>query len=165
MFFIITIFCLSPLFVYIIHALLIRLVKDKSLQLTAIFSALLGNIPLFLIILIYLIKSNIAVSEVIISVIYSMIIYNALAYVYFHVFNMSETARRIHILINLVKTGRMEKQCLAMEYNAKDIVSVRLDRLVSMKQLRREGDVYKVNKGFLLLAARIYSIWVRLLGF
>lgn len=156
---------LSPLLVYLIHALLIRLARGKPYQLTVIFSILIGNVPIVIICLIYILKAQMTLTETIATVSYCLIVYNALAYVYFHIFNMSETARRVHILIALKRAGRMEKQNILEQYTSKDIVDIRLSRLLSLKQLKIEGSTYKINRSFLLIAAKIYSVWAWLLGF
>lgn len=155
---------LSPLISYFIHALLIRLVRKKPYQLTAMLSVLLGNIPVIAVCSIYTSKPEMPIIEKTTAFIYSLIIYNALAYVYFHIFNMSETARRIHILIDLKEGERLTKKEILKRYNVEDIVDNRLNRLLSLKQLKLEDNKYRVNGYFLLIAAKIYNIWVQLLG-
>lgn len=163
--FLIFILTLSPVLVYLIHALLIRLIEEWPLQLTAIISVLLGNIPVIFICLVYIFGRQINTTEKIAAVIYSLVVYNNLAYVYFHIFNMSETARRIHILVDLKKTGSLDREGIFKRYNSEDIVGVRLSRLLSLKQLRVENNKYKINKHFLLIAAKIYNAWARALGY
>lgn len=155
---------LSPIIVFLIHALIIRFVKDERPQLTAIISALIGNIPILIICLTHISNNQIIAIEKITIVIYTLITYNSLAYVYFHVFNMSETARRVRILIELRKAGRIGRQDIFKQYSSDDIVDVRLDRLLSLKQLRVDGGIYRVDRRFLLFAAKAYSMWVSLLG-
>lgn len=155
---------LSPAIVFLIHVLIIRFIEDKHRQLTAVISALIGNFPILIVCLIYISNNQIITIEKISVVIYTLISYNSLAYVYFHVFNMSETARRVRILIELKKAGKIERQDIFKQYSSDDVLDARLGRLLGLKQLRLEGDVYKINKRFLLYTARVYNVWVSLLG-
>lgn len=86
------------------------------------------------------------------SGIYLFLVYILFAYVYFHIFNMSETARRIQILVENYKTGILEKEELVKKYTCQDMVSARLERLVSLGILRLTKNRYFLeNKALLLL--------------
>lgn len=71
-----------------------------------------------------------------------------LSHLYFHVFNMSETARRIRILVELL-TGQNSKA-----YSAEHQVSVRIKRLMDLDQVKRVGDIYFIRRGTLWAIAR-----------
>lgn len=148
---------LSPVITYLIHILLVKLARGKPPQLTAVLSGIIGNIPILFI--------SLMLVERITGLIYSLIVYNSLAYVYFHIFNMSETARRIHLLVDLKRNGKLKKEDILKRYSPEDIVDIRLSRLLSLRQLRLEDNLYKIDRSFLLIAARIYSFWGRLLSF
>jgi hypothetical protein len=88
------------------------------------------------------------------------IVYNGIAYAYFHVFNMSETARRIRILLHVLMHGMMDADSLRSDYSPRDMVAVRLDRLEQMGQVARGPDGgYRIAGGVLLSAARAIRIW------
>lgn len=155
---------LSPIITFIIHAVVIRLSGEQSLQLKAVFSMLIGNIPIIFIILLVFSKIQMDNTIRLATIIYSLIVYNVLAYVYFHIFNMSETARRIRILVELKKAGVLRKGDIFEQYDPSDIVNVRLDRLLNLKQITIEGGFYKINNRFLLIVAKMYNVWQHLLG-
>lgn len=72
------------------------------------------------------------------------------AHVSFHVFNMSETARRIRILLSI-----RDGQALRSEsgYSPSEMVRVRLKRLVELRQVETTGGIWKARTGILLAAA------------
>ncbi len=72
---------------------------------------------------------------------FSGIVYNGIAYAYFHVFNMSETARRIHILLHVLTHNGVNAESLSENYLPRSMASVRLDRLEKMGQFEF-GDKY-----------------------
>lgn len=85
------------------------------------------------------------------------LIYAALGYCYFHFVNLGETARRIRILRELYDS---ENKALSMaeilkRYNAKDIVEVRLNRLLGSRQVVFDKERYYIGKPVVLLMAKI----------
>lgn len=85
---------------------------------------------------------------------YLFLVYTLAGYVYFHVFNMSETARRIKILSKIGKTGARKEE-LAGAYTCRDMVLNRLKRLASTGELRFFEGRYVLGRGMLLFPARI----------
>lgn len=93
------------------------------------------------------------------------IVYNGIAYAYFHVFNMSETARRIRILLHVLIHNDVNAGNLRDDYSPCDMVAVRLDRLEQMGQVARGPDGgYRIAGRVLLSAARVIRIWRLMLG-
>ena len=93
------------------------------------------------------------------SGLYLYIIYTLAGYVYFHIFNMSETARRIKILSEIAKTGQFNKEDLSKDYTAREIVLNRLKRLIALGELRFIEDKYYIGRGtFVLLARMVFSL-------
>lgn len=83
----------------------------------------------------------------------------ALCHVYFHFFNMGETARRIRMLILLKK-----KQNLLLEdYHPKELVRIRLNRLVALNQLEIKDGHYGTKPTLLRFAARVITAYQGLL--
>jgi len=74
-----------------------------------------------------------------------------LAHLYFQIFNLSETARRIRILIHL-KLGRPTEPENDI---TRKMISVRLERLVGLGQLRKIQDRYFAKQSWLLFVARM----------
>ena len=98
--------------------------------------------------------------------IFSGIVYNGMAYAYFHVFNMSETARRIRILLHVLIYDRVNANNLRSDYSPCDMVIVRLDRLEQMKQITRGPDGrFRIAGRLLLSAACVIRVWRRMLRF
>ena len=96
-------------------------------------------------------------------IIYCLIVYNALAYVYFHLFNMSETARRIRILCEIDSVGSLTGEEIAAKYSTYDMLSVRIERLIAMRQLTRRGNRYLLKNPLFYYAALLITTWRHLL--
>ncbi|MBU1367059.1 MAG: hypothetical protein KJ711_04530 [Candidatus Omnitrophica bacterium] len=83
------------------------------------------------------------------TILYVLIVHNVLGYSGWHIFNMSETARRIRMLYELNLAGRFRYDELADKYGVKNMLDVRLKRLTDMKQIS-EHNGYFVLKSLLL---------------
>jgi hypothetical protein len=95
---------------------------------------------------------------------YVAIVYACIAYSYFHLFNMSETARRIRILRELHAAGSLSAEELSRSYSGASVLEVRFDRLLATGQLRARGDRF-VGAGRLLYAAAcLFRVWRLVLG-
>ena len=93
---------------------------------------------------------------------FGFLVFNGIAYAYFHFFNMSETARRIRMLLQIRGAGPagLRVQELERQYSQKDMIEARLDRLVHMHQLSLAPDgCYRVARNTLLCAGRIMALW------
>ncbi len=97
------------------------------------------------------------------SAIYLMLTYNAFFYMYFHFFNMSDTARRIKLLL-MIYTNQIERpEDLNDKYNSNDMLTNRLERLEQMGQIRFENGAYQLNNYFLVMVALLISLWNKML--
>lgn len=97
---------------------------------------------------------------------YGLIVYNAVMYSYFHLFNMSETARRIRILLNVLEHGVLQREEILALYSPRDMVMVRLDRLVLMGWLKRNSEGrYVIGERWALRLAQGFRLMRQLLGF
>ena len=97
--------------------------------------------------------------------IFAFLVFNGIAYAYFHFFNMSETARRIRMLLQIRRASPavLRIQELERQYSQKDMIEARLDRLVRMNQLWLAPDGrYHIAENTLLWAGRIMGLWRRL---
>lgn len=95
---------------------------------------------------------------------YAALVYALLAYSYFHIFNMGETARRVRILIELSQHGGMRAERLKSFYNTKTMLDRRVERLLSLGQVRLDGERVVLASKRLFLAAGMMSNWCRILG-
>lgn len=105
-------------------------------------------------------------SEILLMAFFVMAVFNCTAYAYFHVFNMSETARRIRMLLYLYEQGGATADELFAVYPPTDMVTARLQRLVEMRQIARHADGrYSISGWMLPWAANVIEFIRRLLGF
>ena len=96
---------------------------------------------------------------------YGAIVFTALAFSYFQLFAMTETSRRTRILRELYLRGSMTLKEFQLEYGPAAMLSVRLQRMVTLGQLRRWGARYQVKGRHLLWVGKIMSAWARVLGY
>ena len=96
---------------------------------------------------------------------YGFLVYGNLSYAYFHLYNMSETARRIRILYELRVNGQMSREAIDARYPPESQLHVRLERLLGMGQLEQAGGRYKVKSRLLWLSAMIILGWGEFIGF
>ena len=89
--------------------------------------------------------------------VYSLVVFNAAAYAYFHVFNMSETARRIRILQAICAQPGLRERDLALDYSPQDMVKGRVDRLIGLGEIERDphGHV-RIRRRRLLIVAYLF---------
>jgi hypothetical protein len=159
---ILLILAVSPFALVFIHIIFVHLAKlfkiNISGQLLAILTELLFNIPVLLII--YSINNSPS------TLIYSFIVYNCLGYSYFHFYNLSETARRIRILIEVKNQKSISKEELMSIYKPDIILSNRLDRLIKLGQIRlKENGKYILSGKILWLSALIIAFLRNIFGF
>ncbi len=83
-----------------------------------------------------------------------LLIYTGFAYTYFHLFNMSETARRIRILSRGAR-GDLEREEMAGEYTGEGMVRIRLERLGALREIEFREGRYRPGRLYFLLPARI----------
>ncbi len=124
------------------------------------FSVLCGLIPMAALSYLWAAKiESHTTAGIIVSVLYLFLVYILAGYVYFHFFNMSETARRVRLLIESSKTGTLKKNDLPHLYPHRDIVSIRIERLTALGELRLSDDRYVLgNKALLLPAKLIFAL-------
>ncbi|MBI4402635.1 MAG: hypothetical protein HY537_00650 [Deltaproteobacteria bacterium] len=82
-----------------------------------------------------------------------------LAYCYFHVFNMSQTARRIRILVSWYEAEKEgnQRQFGIPEINPQAIVTDRLQLLETMGSLEQRNGRYFARWGIMLAAAHVFG--------
>ncbi len=86
---------------------------------------------------------------------YLFSVYLLAAYVYFHIFNMSETARRIRILAHGHRAGEVAKDEMIQSYTSEQMISLRVDRLVALEEIARRDGRYIPGRMRLLPAAKL----------
>ncbi len=85
----------------------------------------------------------------------NIIIYSSLGYCYFHFLNLGETARRIRILRELYDSnGGLTLEEILKRYNAKKMVELRLQRLLSNGQVILKDGMLYIRKPILLFISK-----------
>jgi hypothetical protein len=155
---------ISSIFIpFLIHIILVRLcglfknpfARQKGIAV----SSLLGLVPLEALFLLWAVNVETKTAyQLLWSGLYLFSVYISFSYIYFHIFNLSETGRRIRILAEIYKKGFLKKDDLVKKYTCQDMMSNRLKRLIALGGLRFVKERYVVgNKIFLLTARIIFS--------
>jgi hypothetical protein len=160
-----TVLVVSPLWILLTHAALSRLFPSGAVQLVAAAAGLAGAGPTALLTCSAASLCPRAIPEKPVEAIYGVVVYACVAYSYFHLFNMSETARRIRILSEIYRAGSLNAAQLSSLYDGAAVLGMRLDRLLATRQLARRADRFvNVGRGF-YVAARLIRAWRLVLGF
>jgi len=86
----------------------------------------------------------------------NLLIYACLSYNYFHFINLGETARRIRIIREIHESPNgLTKEEILQRYNAKEILELRMGRLLSKGQVSLENDRYHINNPTMLAISNI----------
>src|SRR5947209_6456810 len=124
---------LSPLALLLFHALMVRVIVQinpkMSNQAVILLSIFLFNIPL-------LGMAWTITGPDLIALLYIITTVNCFAYCYFHLFNMTETARRIKVLTGIYTSKVKYVEDLAGYYDTEKALDLRLQRLEKLSQIR-----------------------------
>lgn len=143
-------FLFPPFVVMIWQAILNRAFPSKGAQGLTMVAMVLGY-PLYFF-LISLLPFSEAWSWPFIT--YHFLLYSFSAYSYFHVFNMSQTSRRIR-LIQSVASGKMNStETMHQLFDADQMFQVRLERLEGLCQIEKRDNRY-YKKGFMFYATAV----------
>ena len=158
----------SPFWVLVAHIAVARALRQVKRDLSPLYGTAFVILDLYFIIQVlawvfYL--RHLPLQEAAFGCLYGTLVYGGLAFSYFQFFAMTETARRIRILRELHDKGPLTRNQLAASYGAEQMLTIRLNRMVELGQLEKEGDRFKVKGRLLLYVARITSAWARVLGF
>lgn len=157
----IAVLLLSPLGLCLFHALAVRLVKTASHQKLVMLCSLLFNLPLLLTLWLLFRERLDAM-----TILYVLLVYNAFGYCYFHFFNLSETARRVKIVIGIRKGSVRKTRDLEEHYDYHNTIAVRLQRLEALGEIRRNGDgTFRLRRHILYAASLMINAVRSLLGF
>jgi hypothetical protein len=152
-----------PLGLFVAHVAYCRLrhfSRSGSPQTALTRLIVLGTIPLLSAVALIARAEARSVSELSWMMFFALFVYGAAGYAYFHVFNMSETARRIRILIEILQHGALPADALRDDYSPERMIRVRLDRLLKMRQIRRQADgLYRIDRKLLVTAAKSFRVF------
>lgn len=156
----------SPAAILLVHMVLSRSLRSAPPQIVAVLAMAGGLVPEGALLWIFFFRHlPPRTPEFFSAVLYALIVYGGIAYSYFHVFNMSETARRIRIFREIHLAGTLTAQDILKLYSASDIVKVRLERLKATGQLEFADGRYRVRGRSLYLVAVLIEHWRALLGY
>lgn len=160
-------YALCPILIFLLQMVLVKSFRTGSFSqqgicLASISLALAMESLLFWIFITF----DVAVEyQTLPGIVYAFITFPLIGYCYFHLFNMSETARRIRILSELYAHQNLTKEEISSRYTFHEMFEIRLGRLVSLKQIKlRNGRYFLDNRG-LFFAAKILAFWGGLLGY
>ena len=164
--FLIILLLLSPFFLLLMHSLVVRisltLGKEISRQKMLVACIIFLNFPVLFIALLILGDGY----RNIINYLYILMTFNSFAYIYFHFFNMSETSRRIKILVSIKKGKIKSIQDIEKYYDYSKSLSIRLKRLEKMSQIESvDNNSYKLKGKLLYTVSYIIFFFRVLLGF
>jgi hypothetical protein len=160
---IIALIIVSPVLLLAFHVLLARLVPLTNIQVSnqklAFYTAVLLNVPVFIL-------ATFIPGMDWSGYIYVLMTVNALSFFYFQIFNMSETARRIKVLIG-IRSGKVGSlNDLDRYYDTSSALDIRLERLEELSQVTKLPDGKYVIKGkFLYLGSYIIPLFRKILGY
>jgi len=84
------------------------------------------------------------------------LIYACLSYNYFHFVNLGETARRIRIIREIYDSPNgLTKEEILQRYNAREILGLRMGRLLSKGQIHLKEGRYFINNPTMLAISNI----------
>ena len=151
---------------FLVHLALTRLGKfftEPTLrQKGAVLSGPLGLIPLLGLFCLLMVGRAGTGTSLAWTALYVFASYACFSYVYFHLFNMSETARRIRILVQGRESGTLPDREMSAQYTPEAMIALRLNRLVSLRELRIRDGRYLLEKrgllGLLLPARMVFAL-------
>ena len=151
---------------FLVHLALTRLGKfftEPTLrQKGAVLSGPLGLIPLLLLFCLLIPGRAGTGTSLAWTALFVFGSYACFSYVYFHLFNMSETARRIRILVQGREGGTLPDGETSAQYTPDAMIALRLNRLVSLRELRIRDGRYLLGKrgllGLLLPARMVFAL-------
>lgn len=169
----------SPLAVFalniLVHALYRALGRPFVAQKTVFLCALAGNVPVFAAAWWFSLRHLADPLELAFGLAFVFCLHNALGCFYYQCFSLSETSLHIHALTE-VYLGRTRDEApgagLSKDVQATggealeadEAVAIRLNRLLELGQVRRDGDRYLLTGGIFLHVSRLFDFWRWLIG-
>jgi len=155
----------SPALLYATHLVVARLFRKGSRQTALTWLIILMQSAVLALVWAVVLQGRSSRVPALAALLYTSVASLGFSIIYFFVFRMGETGRRIRILHEIRENGALsEAQILAL-YSGDDVLDLRLARLVEMGQLSVEGRRYRLNnRGLLYLGARLTAWWGEVLG-
>lgn len=133
-----------------------RYISSLALLKSVVLGFVSGLLSLLIVELYFSFNFSITTQDLLPILVTNCIIYSLLGYCYFHFINLGETARRIRILRELYDSEEgLSLEELLERYNARDMIDVRLSRLLNNGQIIYKDDRYFIGKPIMLLMAKV----------
>ena len=146
---------LSPLIVFLLQAILIRSMRGRSPQLLTM-ASMVVSFPFFSLMVFQFPFEREKNFE---FWLYLSLLYAFTTYTYFHVFNMSETSRRVRMLAAIALRNLRDVNSISEIYDEDQMIRVRLGRLIALGQIQeKKGLYYPRGRFFPLLAFALYCL-------
>jgi len=156
----------SPILAFVVHMLVSRLSRRFSPQMGAIVSILIAQILMALLLYYFVFHGcPTKTAELVSAFLYCFIVYNALTYTYFHLFNMTETSRRIRTAYELEKAGHLHVSDIVPVYGTTDLIDGYLEKVVALNQLTCKNGRYVLSGRLFYYAALVLKALSYILGF
>ncbi|MBE9529413.1 MAG: hypothetical protein IME99_09265 [Proteobacteria bacterium] len=164
------ILAISPLIILVTHSVFSRINSlsrtPKSNQSICLLAIFVTALPEAILLALFGLFCSVG-TALLPTILYSVIVYLALGYTYFHLFNMSETARRIRLLYE-IKSGLYDPHGATGVGSAEQVplmsVTTRLERLVALGQIEERRGRYFLKGRTMLYGARVVRVWGMILG-
>ena len=141
-----------------------RLGRVRSSQALLIKLVLILNVPLLGYVAAIAVREN-RMAELLWMGAFALITFNGLGYVYFHFFNLSDTARRFRLLRMIAMKPVTAEELLA-HYSPGDMIHARLERLEASGQIAQGKDArFRLRSRFLLYPAYFIRLCRKVYGF
>ena len=161
---------LSPAGMFVGHVIAYRGMRAAGRRPTAHTSAFAGIALCFVAVLgvaaVVLWKDSLTSFSALTSfAVYIVATYAALAIFYVDLVNIAETSLHMHLLLEVSWNDRLSLARLIDKYSPSHMIGERLERLIAMGQVRREGDKYFLgNNSSALTIAKAVDVWRTVLG-
>jgi hypothetical protein len=159
----------APAAIIFLHVFLHRtlLRNHKPTDRLKILLNLIATVSIAWGVLAILIFSSVPLDKAMLNAGYVVLVSLAFGFCYYIIFTMSETARRIRILVDVYVAEQTEYEAMAYnkkaskDYNAKTMIDTRIDRLLGVGAIRERDGKIVVAFGATLLVSKLIRFWRR----
>ena len=157
----------APLVILLLHVVIHRASRARGRPLTAHAGAIraiaIAQVPLVLVV--WQTRAGWSgASDWLSALLYELVVYAALAILYLDVVNIAETSLHVHIVLEVAWAKQLPVEVLTARYGGAHMVNARLERLISLGQIRFADGRYHLGDRKMLAVVRALDIWRRLLG-
>ncbi|ODS30482.1 MAG: hypothetical protein SCARUB_04411 [Candidatus Scalindua rubra] len=133
-----------------------RIISRLGLLKSELLGFAAGVLGVLLIEAFYFLDFQISLADSLSILVVNLVIYSSLGYCYYNFINLGVTARRIRILREIYYSKKgLSLEEIIERYNAKDIVEMRINRLVNSGQVVYKEEKYYIGKPIVLIIAKI----------